>query len=64
MTSARVCACLAGFGPFGEHAVNASWIAVQVRPQLGAKQSPADNLSEPSPGCSSFTTETELMPLR
>jgi len=23
--------CLVGFGPFGEHAVNASWVAVQVR---------------------------------
>ena len=33
MTSSLwIFASLPGFGPFGEHAVNASWIAVQVTP--------------------------------
>ncbi|XP_063770821.1 pyroglutamyl-peptidase 1 isoform X1 [Pseudophryne corroboree] len=35
MEEQRKCVVVTGFGPFGEHAVNASWVAVQELQKLG-----------------------------
>ncbi|XP_072261123.1 pyroglutamyl-peptidase 1 isoform X4 [Pyxicephalus adspersus] len=35
MEKRRKCVVVTGFGPFGEHAVNASWVAVQVIVHVG-----------------------------
>ncbi|XP_072261122.1 pyroglutamyl-peptidase 1 isoform X3 [Pyxicephalus adspersus] len=35
MEKRRKCVVVTGFGPFGEHAVNASWVAVQELEKIG-----------------------------
>lgn len=35
MEKPKKCVVVTGFGPFGEHAVNASWVAVQELEKIG-----------------------------